>query len=244
MLLPVAWAIMGSPPQNLPTCLHGGTPTAQLERYRCKCIDPRMDRQCKLTLVSIETAPVEMKYGPISVQINTTSTFHVSLAFITNDGIGDGSILTVYDSSNVVQLKLFLKSGRPGMDITLGGSSKSLQFSQNPVMNDNVWHYLDVFVEAESLGTVTVYLMTDWCRSSSFSDCVQKQSLSVSSAPFTFGGKVQLGSDTAANTALFNGCIDKVNINGVAPHSEEPNPLVSWQKFIESYESTNISDYD
>lgn len=54
-----------------------------------------MDRQCKLTLVSIETSPVEMSYGPITVQIGNASPFHIGLMFITNNAVGDGSLLTV-----------------------------------------------------------------------------------------------------------------------------------------------------
>ncbi|THD28670.1 Neural-cadherin [Fasciola hepatica] len=213
VMLPLTLAIMGSPPKNLPPCLHGGSQTILQERYRCSCVDSRMDRQCKLTLVSIESTPVEMSYGPITVQISSASTFHIGLMFITNDAVGDGSLLTIRGSDKAVQLKLFLKRGRPGMNLTLGGSSVSMQFSQNPVMNDNAWHYLDIFMEAESGDLVGVYLMGDWCRYANIGDCVMKQSISITST-FSFGGTVQLGSDVSASTGIFNGCIDKLIISG------------------------------
>ncbi|KAF7262152.1 hypothetical protein EG68_00524 [Paragonimus skrjabini miyazakii] len=213
--IPSTMAIMGSPPKNLPPCLNGGTQIVNEERYTCKCPLEVMDRQCKLTRVTVVDGPIEMKYGPFQITLNQTRYFHLSLQYITKDKKGDGTLLVVKDSAGNPQVHILLSSGRPGVTLSLGTVKKTMQFTTiTPATNDNAWHYIDLFLEASAQKQLVIYLLFDRCRDLTVDQCELRQV--VDSAPLTFdiGGNVQLGIAAGAAQQSLDSCVDKIIFDG------------------------------
>ncbi|KAA3681873.1 uncharacterized protein DEA37_0000571 [Paragonimus westermani] len=213
--LPSTMAIMGSPPKNLPPCLNGGTQIVNEERYTCKCPLEVMDRQCKLTRVTVTDGPIEMKYGPFQITLNQTRYFHLSLQYITKDKKGDGTLLVVKDSAGDPQIHILLSSGRPGTILSLGTVKKTMQFTAiTPATNDNAWHYVDLFLEASAQKQLMIYLLFDRCRDLTVDQCELKQIVDSAPLAYDIGGSVQLGITAGAAQQSLDSCVDKVIFDG------------------------------
>ncbi|KER30347.1 hypothetical protein T265_03191 [Opisthorchis viverrini] len=212
--LPLVLGVMGSPPKNLPSCLNGGAQNISEERYGCTCVLPEMDRQCKLTRVTVGGAPTELLYGPLSVTLNRTHSFRIGLQYITNDPTGNGTLLSVRNASKQAQISFFLIAGRPGFLINLNRYALIMQFNGTvAVTNDNAWHHLDLFLEADAQGKLAVYFLLDRCRNSAAALCQLHKTVDTSPLSFEFGPTVQLGAEPGATLKSFDGCLDKIMIN-------------------------------
>ncbi|GAA35049.2 neural-cadherin [Clonorchis sinensis] len=212
--LPLVLGVMGSPPKNLPPCLNGGTQNISGERYGCTCVLPEMDRQCKLTRVTVGGAPTELLYGPLSVTLNRTHSFRIGLQYITNDPTGNGTLLSVRNASKQAQISFFLIAGRPGFSINLNRYALTMQFNGTvAVTNDNAWHHLDLILEADAQGKLAVYFLLDRCRNSAVALCQLHKTVDISPLSFELGPTVQLGAEPGATLKSFDGCLDKIMIN-------------------------------
>ncbi|CAL8100867.1 unnamed protein product [Calicophoron daubneyi] len=184
-------------------------------KHKCTCTDTGLDRQCKLTGVTVETIPLEVQNKPTRILRNRTIPYHVGLEFITNDLDGTGTLLIVKDSNKSTQLKIELQSGKLFVSFTLPGSTKALNLSQYPSMSDSEWHWIDVFLMPNGLNAITIKVLADRCYSDSTQDvCSNQTDVSTATSELDFGAFVQVGSTGHILSGNYGWCVKQVTIGG------------------------------
>ncbi|CAH8871731.1 unnamed protein product [Trichobilharzia szidati] len=212
---------MGSPPKNLPPCLNSGTSTIVNERYGCSCPDSYMDRQCKLPSVNVANTPIEIPFSTFYINTTHQRTIHIGFQFITSDNSGNGTLFilrnmnsTYFLSGQLIHLRVFLEFGRLGVNFVHLSNSKTLRSPSGAVaLNDNAWHYVDVFLDTQVNGEWSLIMLIDRCKYSELGPCSVNDTLTLPVNSIMLGGYVLLGDESGPSTERFRGCFDNVFIN-------------------------------
>ncbi|CAH8666475.1 unnamed protein product [Heterobilharzia americana] len=221
IIIPASLCLMGSPPINLPPCLNSGTRTTINERYGCSCSDSNMDRQCKLLSVNVANTPIEIPFSSFVINITNQRTVHIGFQFITSDNSGNGTLLTVRNMNSthfvggqLIQLTAFLEFGRLGVNFVYLSNSRTLRSSSGGVaLNDNAWHYVDIFLDTQVNGEWNLVALIDRCKYSELGPCSVNDKITLPVNSIKMGGYLLLGDESGPTAERFRGCFDSVMIN-------------------------------